>query len=412
MARGLQPGRQASGRLRHNKGIRIWDVAGRGTQATWPSDSKGHARGLAFSPDGNRLATGGSLEGLVELWDTATGQKVQVFKGHFGTVYLLAFSPDSMRLASGAPTGPRRVWDAASRQDTVCVPQGRAIILGRAGAQPHRPDALDGSRIGRAKRASGSGTPRRASRGCGPIELPQAVVSQAWTSDGRHLYVADVGKTMRVVDVATGEVVRTFPIDAEISHYSIALSADERWCAPPRARWQRSRCGRLGPVASSGTIRDLDGYPVVLAFSPDGRALLGADRVGAGKIWDIAAGPSEGRGDDVDRRRGPCRPVQRVDGQLLAVAGSIPPLATGEVRILDAETARRGLVAQEGHAITVLDVAFSPDGHRLATGLVWGQDGPTLGPDRGARDPETGRLRRCRSRSVWSRRPPPDRRHA
>ena len=104
-----------------NKGIRIWDVTSRGTQATWPSGSKA-ARGLAFSPDGNCLATG-SIEGLVELWDSATGQKVQVFKGHFGGVHLLAFSSDGKRLATWGADGTLRVWDATSRRDTVSVPK-------------------------------------------------------------------------------------------------------------------------------------------------------------------------------------------------------------------------------------------------------------------------------------------------
>ena len=54
------------------------------------------------------------------------------------------------------------------------------------------------------------------------------------------------------------------------------------------------------------------------------------------------------------------------DGKRLAVAGAGRPLLTGEVRILDAETARE-VWSLKGHAITVLDVAFSPDGHRLAT---------------------------------------------
>ena len=36
------------------------------------------------------------------------------------------------------------------------------------------------------------------------------------------------------------------------------------------------------------------------------------------------------------------------------------------MRILDAENARE-VWSLKGHAITVLDVAFSPDGHRLAT---------------------------------------------
>ncbi len=343
-----------------NKGIRIWDVDSRATQATWSSDSKA-ARGLAFSPDGNRLATG-SIEGLVELWDTETGQKVQVFKGHFGTVYLLAFSPDSTRLATGGADGTVRVWDVASRRDTVSAPKDGQSYSELPELSPDGQALLTdyGSGVRRRLRFwdTTTGQPR-----CGPIELPQAVVSQAWTADGRHLYVADAGKTMRVVDVATGEVVRTFPIDAEISHFCIALSADERWCA---------HCGPGGTIqvreARTGglfrTIRDLDGYPVVLAFSPDGSRVLGVDRVGGLKIWDIAAGREvaattlTGVGVHVARFS--------ADGTRLAVAGAIPPLATGEVRILDAETARE-VWSLKGHAITVLDVAFSPDGRRLAT---------------------------------------------
>ena len=107
------------------KGIRIWDVASRETPATWPSDSDfGYC--LAFSPDGKRLAMGG-LEGMVELWDTATGQKVQSFKGHFGPVNALAFSPGRHAPGHGgrgrhpAPLGHDRT--AGRRFD----PPGRAV---------------------------------------------------------------------------------------------------------------------------------------------------------------------------------------------------------------------------------------------------------------------------------------------
>src|SRR5262249_11853242 len=104
-----------------NKGIRIWDVASRETQATWPSDSRASTR-LAFSPDGKRLATGG-MEGMVELWDAAGGRRVQTFKGHFGSVSAMAFSPDGARLATGGADGALRLWDATARRDAVSIPK-------------------------------------------------------------------------------------------------------------------------------------------------------------------------------------------------------------------------------------------------------------------------------------------------
>ena len=55
---------------------------------------------MALSPDGRVLAVG--LGRIVELWDWATGQKLSPCEGHKEVVVNLAFSPDGNFLASGS----------------------------------------------------------------------------------------------------------------------------------------------------------------------------------------------------------------------------------------------------------------------------------------------------------------------
>jgi WD40 repeat protein len=60
---------------------------------------------VAFSPDGRRLASA-SQDQTVRVWDLGTGQAVLVLKGHTDTVWAVAFSADGERLATGGATEP------------------------------------------------------------------------------------------------------------------------------------------------------------------------------------------------------------------------------------------------------------------------------------------------------------------
>jgi WD40 repeat protein len=74
----------------------------------------GHSAGVAsvaFSPDSRRILTA-SEDGIVRVWDAATGRRLHDLVGHGKEVLCAVYSPDNKRIASGGRDQNIRIWDA------------------------------------------------------------------------------------------------------------------------------------------------------------------------------------------------------------------------------------------------------------------------------------------------------------
>ncbi len=96
---------------------KVWDAATGKEVLTLKAHDR-QVLTVAFSPDGQHLATGGGQwvykPGVLQVWDLTTGKEVLSLKGHTEGVRTVAFSPDGKRIASGSMDTTVRVWDAAS----------------------------------------------------------------------------------------------------------------------------------------------------------------------------------------------------------------------------------------------------------------------------------------------------------
>ena len=318
------------------------------------TSSTGAMNAVAIAPDGTWLATGGS-DGMVRIWDPATGQQRTRLTGHAGPVYAVAVAPDGTWLATGGSDGTVRIWDLATGQQrthftrqtviaaVAVAPDGTWLAAGGSDGIVWIWDPMTGQ-----QRARLTGH-------AGPV-YPIAIAP-----DGTWLAVGGQDGTVRIWDPVTGQ--RCTHLTSHTGVAAVAIAPDGSWLVTGGS----DGMVRIWDLATGRQRTRLTGHtePVyTAAIAPDGTWLATSGPDKTVRIWDPATGQQRAR---LTGHTGRVYAVAIApDGTWLATGGQ-----DGTVRTWDPATGQQR-THRSGHREPEVAVAIAPDGTWLATG---GQDG-------------------------------------
>jgi WD40 repeat protein len=180
---------------------------------------------LALSPDGKKLASGGSNDRIVTVWDLSAGYakaKVeQTIENHADWVFSLAFTPDGKRLLSCGRDKTAKLWDLAARESVLTFPDHQNPVYGVT----VKPDGKVGISVGednqvRFWNAAGDGKQIRAAAGHGG-----AIFRVLYHPKQPWLVTCSADQTVRVWNADSGQALRTLSGHTDWV-YALALSPD------------------------------------------------------------------------------------------------------------------------------------------------------------------------------------------
>jgi WD40 repeat protein len=263
--------------------IELRDVVGQtkpGDQIRIFEGHAGHVHSVDFSPNSNRLVSGGN-DRTVRTWDLMTGQELKRLEGHFEQVMGVGFCSDSTRVASASYDMTARIWDATNGEP-IKILSGHSSKIYSMASSSNGPWIATGGRDDQLVRIWNSQT--------GEIAFEERqehyVRYLSFSSDGRHLAICtnywgfrdrtERTGMVRVLTVPEGKEIMSIPIRGS----RISFSRDGTLLA---------LADRVLEVPSGRSIILIEEEDVNLhCISPDGGYVAGLNKSQNNEIviWD------------------------------------------------------------------------------------------------------------------------------
>ena len=325
---------------------------------------------VAFSPNGKILVSGSGFHfpGTLKLWDVETGQNIDTFQVEGGSTDSVSFSPNGKMLAWAG-----RLWDIEKRQQLDVLHDNKLFDVAFS------PDGkiLAGTGISIVKRLA-AGIIKlydvETGRLINTLTATQHTILDEWTKRVESIAFSPNGQllasgsaddgTIRLWDIETGQNIATFTAKQGNGNSTcVVFSPDGTKLAVGSVEGIKLLEVPTGKHIYTRQHIDIGelGFPLdvfSVAFSPDGTKLASASWDGV-KLWEVETG------QNITTLQGHTRVVSSVvfspDGLTFASD------SVGGVQVWEAATGRH-ITTFAGPPNFVTSIAYSPDGTILATG--------------------------------------------
>ncbi|MDE0088839.1 MAG: WD40 repeat domain-containing protein [Candidatus Poribacteria bacterium] len=343
------------------------------TQAGLPEGAiarlgKGGINIMRFTPDGTRLVVGTDVG--VWLYDMEDEKETALYTGQIGQAHALAFSQDGNALASGGSgSSIIQIWDLDTDTKLTSIRltqiQDSVVALTFYGStliSLDRRGQIFYWNVGTGDQLSESGK---------VVQFDAVTFSE----DGRLFAIGTNDSKIHLWDATSGKLQRTLIGHANLFRkqdkeiHALAFSPDGKILASGSEDktvrlWDTQNYKKLA------TLRGHEGWITALAFSKDGKTLASGDASRVIKVWDIETKKVQA---SLTGHKNTINALTFAPESLSSFSGCLASgSADGTIRFWDPDTAEELITLTTGHNEWVKSVAFSENDTTLATAFFNG----------------------------------------